>query len=905
MPATLTAPDSVVPPPPSQLPGLTSAEAARRLAEVGPNVLEHEAARSRWAILLSQFASALVVLMLLAAGVSFFLREWLDGGAILVVVAVNAGIGYYMEVQAAVSMQALQQLALVPARVIRDGTLTEINAEGVVPDDVLFLEAGDMVPADARLLDATQLLVNESALTGESLPAEKQVGELAAGLPLAEQTNAVFKGTSVAKGNAHALVTATGMRTELGHIARLVQTAEQAASPLEEKLAVFTRTLIKVTVGLVVVVFAAGFINGQPWLEMLKTSIALAVAAVPEGLPIVATLALAQGMLRMARHQVIVKKLSAVETLGGTTVICTDKTGTLTENRITVTGLITAERELDAAALPATAVPLTPDVEAALRAAVLCNTAEVDFAAGAAAAAETGDPLETGLLKFAHAAGVDVAALRAAYPKQAEEPFSSETRLMATRHAGSGPTPATVYAKGATEELLTRCTALLRATGPTALDEATRRQWLTRADELAATGLRVLGVAYKETDAPAPELLTELVFLGLFTMLDPPRPDVAPAIAEAQTAGIRVVMITGDHPAAARNIAQRLGIMPAEAPAEGVLVGRDMRPYEQLDDPARQRWANTTVFARVSPQQKLDLIRVLQDAGQVVGMTGDGVNDAPALKQADIGIAMGLRGTQVAQEVADMVLQDDAFPSIVLAIRQGRTIFENIRKFVIYLLSCNLSELLVIGVASVMNLHFQLVPLQILFINLVTDVLPALALGVTPGSVAIMQQRPRPSSEALLTRPHWSRILVYAGIIGLTSLGAVLISHFALHKGEQWNPALCNNILFLSLVLGQLVHVFNLGTPGLSLARNEVVRNPYAWYATGLCLLLVLGVYSFPLSRQALDLYPLSGWDGLLAGSAGLLVLVLTQLYHYWFFPALAGDSAPPVQPGPAAALPI
>ena len=845
---------------------------------------------------MSQFASAMVVLMLLAAGVSFFLREWLDGGAILAVMVVNAGIGYYMEMQAAVSMQALQQLSLVPARVIRDGTLTEINAEGVVPNDLLFLEAGDMVPADARLLDAAQLLVNESALTGESLPAEKQVGEVAAELPPAEQTNAVFKGTSVAKGNAHAVVTATGMRTELGRIAHLVQTAEQAASPLEEKLAVFTRTLIKVTVGLVVVVFAAGIINGQHWLEMLETSIALAVAAVPEGLPIVATLALAQGMLRMTRHRVIVKKLSAVETLGGTTVICTDKTGTLTENRITVTGLITPARELDAANLPAPASPLAPDVEAALRAAVLCNTAEVDFAADAAA--ETGDPLETGLLKFAHAAGADVAALRATYPKQAEEPFSSETKLMATRHAGAGTTPATVYAKGAAEELLTRCTALLLATGRAPLDDATRRQWLTRADALAATGLRVLGVAYKETDAPAPQLLTELVFVGLFTMLDPPRPDVAPAIAEAQAAGIRVVMITGDHPAAARNIAQRLGILAPDAASDSVLTGQAMGPYEQLDGPARQRWASTTVFARVSPQQKLELIRVLQDAGQVVGMTGDGVNDAPALKQADIGIAMGQRGTQVAQEVADMVLQDDAFPSIVLAIRQGRTIFENIRKFVMYLLSCNLSELLVIGAASVMNLHFQLVPLQILFINLVTDVLPALALGVTPGSVAIMRQPPRPSSEALLTRPQWSRILVYAGIIGLASLGAVLVSHFTLHLGENWNPALCNNILFLSLVLGQLVHVFNLGTPGLSLTRNEVVRNPYAWYAIGLCLLLVLGVYSFPITRQALHLYPLSGWDGLLAASAGLLVLVLTQLYHYWFFPAPAAP-APTPAPSP------
>lgn len=877
----------------AELPGLSSADARERLAEVGPNAIVHEAARSRWAILWSQFASALVLLMLLAAGVSFFLGEALDGAAILVVVLVNAAIGYYMEVQAQVSMQALQQLVRVPARVLRDGVLTAINAEAVVPGDVLFLEAGDLVPADARLLRAAQLLVNESALTGESLPAEKQVGTLAPGLPLAEQTNAVFKGTSVVKGNAYAQVTATGMRTELGRIAHLVQTAEQAASPLEAKLASFTRTLIKVAVGLVGLVFVAGLLNGQPWLEMLETSIALAVAAVPEGLPIVATLALAQGMLRMARHRVVVKKLAAVETLGGTSVICTDKTGTLTENRITVTGLVTPERELTAAALPGLAGLPAPDLVVALRAAVLCNTATVDFAA--AEPIETGDPLETGLLRFAHAAGTDVAALRRAFPKLAEEPFSSETKLMATLHAGDDTTGPAVYAKGAAEELLPRCTALLQETGPAGLDEATRRQWLERADTLAASGLRVLAVAYKETLESDPDLLGELVFVGLFTMLDPPRPDVAPAVAEAVAAGIRVVMITGDHPAAARNIAQRLGILPPQAGPESVVVGRDMVAYEQLDGAARQRWVAASVFARVSPQQKLDLVRVLQDEGQVVGMTGDGVNDAPALRQADIGIAMGQRGTQVAQEVADMVLQDDAFPSIVLAIRQGRTIFENIRKFVVYLLSCNLSELVVIAVAAVLNLHFQLVPLQILFINLVTDVLPALALGLTRGSAVIMEQPPRPAAEGLLTRQHWRRLLGYAAIIGLTSLGAVFISHFALHTGEQWNPALCNNILFLALVLGQLVHVFNLGTPGLSLARNEVVRNPYAWWAVGLCLALVGLVYLFPVSRQALDLYPLSPRDLLLAGGAGALVLVLGQLYHL-----LLSSNRPP-RPDPAA----
>lgn len=837
--------------------GLTSNEAKKRLKD-GSNKIEAKKDKSIWIIFLSQFKSPLVWLLVFAAGLSFYFGELLDGIAILIVILINALIGFYMEYQAENSMNALKKLSAVPAKVQRDRKLEEINAEEIVPGDIIYIEAGDVIPADGRIFNASQVQINESALTGESLPIEKQTDKLNLDITLAERTNMLYKGTYSTKGNGYMVVTATGMDTELGNIARMVQSANQAVTPLEKKIENFSKKLIWITVGLVVLIFATGLLNGHKFIEMLETSIALAVAAIPEGLPIVATMALAQGMMKMARYNVIVKKLSAVETLGGTNVICTDKTGTLTQNKIEVNKIVTAAENTEA-------------LEIINRIAVLCNTAELQSSNGTVK--EIGDPLEIGLLKFAEKNSVNVQSYRTKYPKLREEPFSSETKIMATLHQDQNT--AITYAKGASEELLLRCNRILERNGIKEFDAENRALWIKKVEELANSGLRVIAGAYNPSASTKGDLSLNLIFIGLFGMIDPPREEVFEAIKECKTAGIKAIMITGDHPATAKNIAVKLGI--ADNDNFKAMVGKEMKDYEHLTANEKAVWMETQVFARVSPKQKLDLVAVLQEGKNIVGMTGDGVNDAPAIKKADIGIAMGLRGTQVSQEVADMVLKDDSFSSIVIAIKQGRIIFENIQKFVIFLLSCNLSELLVIAIASVFNLHFQLFTLQILFINIITDVLPALALGLTEGSNEIMQRPPRNINEPIIDKKRWIAIFFYSIIIGVVSIGAVFFSHLTVHTTEKWNPELCNNILFFTLIFSQLLHVLNMGN-GTSFFNSEVFKNKYIWVSIVLSIIILLGVYAIEPVRKVLSIYEMSVNDWLICIGASFVSLIVIQI---------------------------
>lgn len=849
--------------------GLGPEAVAQRLQQFGNNSITREKKKSLWLMFLRQFNSPIVYLLILAAGLSFFFQEWLDGSAILVVILINSIIGFYMEYQAERSMEALKKLSVLPAKVIRNGEMKEINAEELVPGDLIFMEAGDMVPADGRIVRSSQLQVDEAALTGESIPVEKKTDTLSESTTLAERTNMVYKGTFVTKGNTYCITTGTGMQSELGKIASLVQSAEQAATPLEKKLEQFSKKLIKVTVALVVIIFFAGILNGQHILEMLETAIALAVAAVPEGLPIVATLALAQGMMKMARHNVIVKKLSAVETLGGTNVICTDKTGTLTQNKIEVHVIVTPSGKYDVS--NGTKIDSgDPAFQRVLACSVLCNTAALGVNGS-----ETGDPLEVGLLKFAIAQGTSIEAMRKENAVVQEEPFSSETKVMATRHQ-TIEGKSLIYAKGAAEELLDRCTYVINGTEEFELHGALKKNLLLEAEKLSASGYRVIAAATRMANSGDNPLASGLVFAGLIGMIDPPRADVFDAVKECKSAGIKVIMITGDHPATAENIGRQLGIL--DQGDRPVMTGRDMRDYGHLSESEKDNWVETTVFARVSPKQKLDLVSVLQDRKHIVGMTGDGVNDAPALKKSDIGIAMGLRGTQVAQEVADMVLKDDSFSSIVLAIRQGRIIFDNIRKFVIFLLSCNLSELFVIAVASVLNLHFQLFPLQILYINIITDVLPALALGVTAGGASIMKQPPRNTEEPIIDAQRWTAIIFYSVIITLTTLGAVFISHYTVHKTETWNPELCNNILFFTLIFSQILHVFNMNAAGSKFFTSEVMKNRYVWYAVLACLVLLFISYQIEVVRRALDIFRMSSEDWMISVGMSLLSLVVIQI---------------------------
>ncbi len=842
--------------------GLSSNEAARRLEVAGLNKIESTKKTSLVKILLNQFISPFVLLLGIAAGLSFYFNEWLDGIAIVAVIVINAIIGFVMEFQAERSMEALKKLTTVPAKVMRNGKLVEIPSEEVVPGDILFVESGDMITADARVIKASQLQTNESALTGESLPVEKRERTISEVIPLAERNNMLYKGTFVSKGNGYAAVVHTGMSTELGSIARMVQNAEQAATPLEKKIQAFSKKLIWITVALVIIIFIAGLLNGQKLIQMLETSIALAVAAIPEGLPIVATLALAFGMLRMARHNVIVKKLSSVETLGGTTVICTDKTGTLTQNKIETsfiqihncaTRIETNTNDSAIRFIDSNNLNETEAYKHLNQIAALCNTAS--YHRIGQQEKETGDPLEVGLLKMVYCTPKKQEHYCSQFPKEDEIPFSSDTKVMATLHRNEGGYY--VAAKGAVEELLNYCTSVIEGDEIISLTDEKRKYWLKAAELRAESGLRVLAFAFCNKCEKQKNFLKDLTLAGLIGFIDPARPEVPAAIDECKSAGIKVVMITGDHPATAKNIAMQLGLVRNN---EEVIHGNAMKPYSQLTKDDKEKWLKASVFARVTPEHKLDLVTLYQEKKMVVGMTGDGVNDAPALKKADIGIAMGLRGTQVAQEVADMILKDDAFSSIVMAIKQGRVIFDNIRKFVIFLLSCNLSELLIIATAAILNLHFQLFPLQILFINLVTDVLPALALGVTEAAPYIMQRKPYSSEISIIDKKRWAAIFTYSAIIAITTIGAVFVSHELLHGLEKWNGELCNNILFYTLIFSQILHVFNMSfEKGVPFHKTEIFRNRYVWYAVICCVIITLLSYWILPIRKVLEV-SIYGW---------------------------------------------
>lgn len=846
--------------------GLTLAEVEQRQQQYGLNVLDTVQADSWLTVLIRQFKSIIVWVLAAAAIISFVLGDSAEGLAILAVLAINTIMGFVLEWNANQSMQALRQLDVTVARVIRDGKTQEISSEQITIGDLLLIEAGDVIVADAELVEVHQLDVDESTLTGESLPVAKTTEPAADDAPLGDQHNRLFKGTAVTAGTGRALVTAIGGKTELGKIAQLVTESEQTATPLEKKLDSLSRVLIWVTFGLTGLFAVAGFLRGEALKPLIETSVALAIAAIPEGLSVVATITLAYGMLRLARKKVLVKRLSAVETLGGTSVILTDKTGTLTENRIEVFSLQLPglQEDLYAELKSNTVDQNLPEGDALDRlmlVGTLCNNAEVDFEAEEPR--ELGDPVEVALLKFAHRAGQPIDAIRQDYPRLAEQAFSSDTRIMATLHEHK--LRYVVAVKGAIEEVMARCPGL---------SEEQRSRHLQRSERMASDGLRILAFAYRETtEKPDDDTFAQsnLTFAGLIGFLDPPRLAVTPALQACREAGIRVVMATGDHPSTALTIARQVGLVDAETKL--ALTGRDLKPFDTLTAEDREQLLRCQVFARVSPAQKQSLIDFYQQQGNVVGMTGDGVNDAPALKKADIGIAMGLRGTQVAAEAADLILKDDSFTSIVRAIGQGRVIFENIRKFVLFLLSCNLSEIFVVALAGLVGLGNPLLPLQILFVNIVTDVFPALALGVGRENGTLMKRPPRQPNRPLLDRADWRLVVLYAFIITAAVLGAYL---YALN---EWNYTAeqGSTIAFYALSWVQLLHVFNLYSGRqTSLINNEITRNRYVWLALLVCVGILLLTYYVPVLSQILAIQAIDRKALLLIVGAGLFpVLVI------------------------------
>jgi Ca2+-transporting ATPase len=676
-----------------------------------------------------------------------------------------------------------------------------------------------------------------------------------------------FQGTAVTRGAGEGVVAATGMATELGHIAALLEEAEEAETPLERRIDYLSRQLVWATLGLTALIGTIGILTGKPPLLMIETAIALAVAAVPEGLPMVATLALARGMWRMARRNALIERLSAVETLGATTIILTDKTGTMTENRMTVThaalpsGDVSVAPSTDPSGPPFVkdGVSLDPSQDDGLRqlleVCVLCNNASISpDPEHPDETLAVGDPMEAALLVLGAKAGLERRDLLKAFPEVQEEAFDPELKMMATVHRrGTGYC---VAAKGAPEALLDCVSQIVSPGGPAPFSEADRSAWREKSADLANQGLRLLALAAKTTETNDEPVYRGLTFLGLISLYDPPRHDVADAIAACKNAGIRVIMVTGDHAVTARQVAEAVGLDVRDD--RQVIEGGDLSDAEALSEAERQRLLKAAIFARVSPRQKLDLIALHQSTGGIVAMTGDGVNDAPALRKADIGVAMGRRGSQVAREAADMVLRDDAFGTIVAAIAQGRVIFANIRKFIVYLLSCNLSEIMVVGLASLLGMPLPILPLQILYLNLVTDVFPAFALGAGEGEADVMERPPRDPKEPLLPRRYWVAILGHGASITAATLAAFLLSMATLGL----TPDRAVTIAFLTLALSQLWHVFNMRDPGTRFLRNEITRNRYVWAAVVWCLGLILGAVYVPGLAGILDLSPptADGW---------------------------------------------
>ncbi|HMM46385.1 MAG TPA: cation-translocating P-type ATPase [Thiobacillaceae bacterium] len=783
--------------------GLAPEMAASRLAQDGPNVLQEAGRRNPLVMLASQFTDFMILVLIGAAVLAGFIGEPQDAIAIVVIVILNGIIGFVQEFRAERAMAALKKMSSPQARVIRAGQARMTDARELVPGDLVELEAGNIVPADLRLVELSALKVDESALTGESHAIDKQLPRLDdANLPLGDRLNLAYKGTIVTYGRALGLVVATGMRTELGRIATLLS-GDSGKTPLQKRLARFGRHLALVVLAICAIIFVTGWLRGEEPLMMLLTAISLAVAAIPEALPAVVTISLALGAARLVKQDALIRRLPAVETLGSVTYICSDKTGTLTQNRMHVDRVM-ADGEMQRT-LPATDASPWHELKLAM---ALCNDATIAVDGSLA-----GDPTETALLAAVQDAGLDPAALEECHPRVAELPFDSDRARMSTLHVdGDG---VLMLVKGAPEGLLPRCVDRLGRDGVITLEAVALGN---DAEQLAEQGLRVLGFALKRLPAvPAaldPDALeAELTFIGLAGLIDPPRPEAADAVAACKTAGIIPVMITGDHPATARAIAARLGIVEDGG---RVLTGAELA---SLDRAEFVREVETVrVYARINPEQKIEIVQALQERGEFVAMTGDGVNDAPALKMADIGVAMGKGGTDVAREAAAMTLLDDNFATIVTTVREGRRIFDNIRKFVRYAMTGNSAEIWTILLAPFMGLPIPLLPIHILWINLVTDGLPGLALASEPAERDVMRRPPRPPKESIFAHGMWQHILW----VGLLMGGVTLLTQaWALHVGSaHWQ-----SMVFTVLTLSQLGHVLAVRSEHESLWRQGVLSN--------------------------------------------------------------------------------
>ena len=834
--------------------GLTDSEVKKRLEQYGPNELKSAEKESLFMRFLDQMKDPMIIVLLVAAVLSFVssgFTDWVDSVIILLIVIVNAVISISQEDNAEKALEALRKMSAPLAKVIRNGAVTRVETNLLVPGDIIVLEAGDLVPADARILECANLKADEAAMTGESVPVSKTaLDSLPEDTALGDRKNMVISSTVITNGRATCVVTSTGMETEVGQIAGMLMNEDDSETPLQKKMGEISRVLSVICLGVCVVMFFVGLFHQRPILEIFMSAVALAVAAIPEGLAAVVTIVLALGVQRMVKRNAIVKKLPAVETLGCASVICSDKTGTLTQNKMTVVDVWT----------------LRPDERPlALTISTLCNDTVLTY--GEDGTPKTaGDPTETAFVDIACKEGLDKNELEKTMPREAELPFDSERKMMSTIHPAAGGYR--VMVKGAPDVLLGRC----RIAG------ADAKAVLERNGEMAGRALRVLGVAYKDIPAIPAELTSEdlengLTFVGLIGMIDPPRMEVKQAVAECYSAGIRPVMITGDHKLTAVAIAKELDIF---RDGDQAMTGEDLDAMSQ--DELNQKVDQYSVFARVSPEHKMRIVKAWQYKGKVVAMTGDGVNDAPALKVADIGCAMGITGTDVAKGAADMILTDDNFSTIVHAVEQGRGIYSNIKKSIQYLLSCNIGEIITIFVATALNFHqMPLVPIQLLWLNLVTDSLPALALGMEPVEEGIMKEKPRDPKDSIFAHGFAASMIFYGVLVGVVTLLAYVLGEYVLSDPAEADRVACT-MSFATLVFCELTRAFAVRSEHHSIFKIGLFSNSMMNKAFAVGLILQLAVLLIPPLQEVFDVTSLNATEWAVVICLAFVPLVTSEI---------------------------
>jgi cation-transporting P-type ATPase F len=868
--------------------GLSSEEVRRRQSKYGLNAIPKKKQKTPLELFLQQFTQPLVVILLIATVITALLQEWVDSSVIFGVVFVNAVIGFIQESKALKAIEALAKSVASEATVIRDGEKRRIPSVELTIGDVVLLQSGDKVPADLRLVQVRELQVDESSLTGESVPVIKQTDALDADTVLGDRSNMAYSSTLVTYGTGVGVVVAIGRNTEIGKINEMIAEADVLETPLTQSIARFSKVLLYVILSLAALTFVVGLVRGERWVDMFMAAVALAVAAIPEGLPAAVTITLAIGVARMAKRNAIIRKLPAVETLGSASVICSDKTGTLTQNQMTVQKIYAGSKLYSVTGVgyepsgqfmhgeQAVSATENQALKETLICGLLCNDSNLIFVDGQWKI--EGDPTEGALIVSAQKAGFTRKTLLSHLPRVDTIPFESAYQYMATLHARQEMNDTVVYVKGSVERLLERAQSALSDTGELATLDAKRI--LQQADTLASQGLRVLAFAYKifdrsKTTLSHADISDGLIFLGLQAMIDPPRPEAIEAVAACQSAGIRVKMITGDHELTALAIAQRLGIASPQATMDSVINGKTLTtlPEEQLPEVVEK----TSVFARVAPGDKLRLVKALQKKGYIVAMTGDGVNDAPSLKQANIGIAMGIAGTDVAKETADMILTDDNFATIEAAVEEGRNVYDNLVKFITWTLPTNFGEGLVILASVVAGLTLPILPVQLLWINMTTAILLGLMLAFEPKEPGIMNRPPREPNEPILTTSLVVRIIIVGTLL---CVGALLFFELALQNGRT--DAEARTIAVNIFVLGELFYLFNCRSLRYSMFKIGLFSNPLIWLGvSGMLALQVLYTY-LPFMNVAFQSAPLTLADWGISCVPGLIIYAVIGLLKYW-----------------------